>query len=78
MRRLGPAMPPPICEERSMSESPLVSVVMGSDSDWPVMEQAVDVVAELVSAARSTWSRPTAHLTRCWRTAPRLPTAAFE
>ncbi|MGB3830135.1 MAG: 5-(carboxyamino)imidazole ribonucleotide mutase [Ornithinimicrobium sp.] len=32
--------------EASMSE-PLVGVVMGSDSDWPVMEQAVSVLAEL-------------------------------
>jgi len=29
-----------------MSDSPLVSVVMGSDSDWPVMELAVEALAE--------------------------------
>jgi 5-(carboxyamino)imidazole ribonucleotide mutase len=29
-----------------MTGSPLVSVVMGSDSDWPVMEPAVTVLAE--------------------------------
>ncbi|HVQ86889.1 MAG TPA: 5-(carboxyamino)imidazole ribonucleotide mutase, partial [Actinomycetes bacterium] len=29
-----------------MSETPLVSVVMGSDSDWPVMEQAVEALDE--------------------------------
>jgi 5-(carboxyamino)imidazole ribonucleotide mutase len=29
-----------------MAKRPLVSVVMGSDSDWPVMEAAVTVLAE--------------------------------
>ncbi|MBO9569856.1 MAG: 5-(carboxyamino)imidazole ribonucleotide mutase [Cellulomonas iranensis] len=29
-----------------MSEAPLVGVVMGSDSDWPVMSAAVDALAE--------------------------------
>lgn len=29
-----------------MTSRPLVSVVMGSDSDWPVMEAAVTVLAE--------------------------------
>ncbi len=29
-----------------MSSEPLVGVVMGSDSDWPVMEAAVTVLAE--------------------------------
>jgi 5-(carboxyamino)imidazole ribonucleotide mutase len=29
-----------------MSEHPLVGVVMGSDSDWPVMQAAVDALAE--------------------------------
>lgn len=28
------------------SETPLVSLVMGSDSDWPVMEAAADVLQE--------------------------------
>ena len=30
-----------------MSESPLVGIVMGSDSDWPVMEQAAVVLQDL-------------------------------
>ena len=29
-----------------MNEAPLVGVVMGSDSDWPVMSAAVDALAE--------------------------------
>ncbi|WP_336711038.1 5-(carboxyamino)imidazole ribonucleotide mutase [Arthrobacter sp. USHLN218] len=29
-----------------MSETPLVGVVMGSDSDWPVMQAAADALAE--------------------------------
>ncbi len=29
-----------------MSAAPLVAVVMGSDSDWPVMQAAADVLAE--------------------------------
>ncbi len=29
-----------------MSDQPIVSVVMGSDSDWPVMQAAVDAVQE--------------------------------
>jgi 5-(carboxyamino)imidazole ribonucleotide mutase len=29
-----------------MSEGPVVGVVMGSDSDWPVMRAAADVLAE--------------------------------
>ena len=29
-----------------MSEQPVVSVVMGSDSDWPVMQAAVDALRE--------------------------------
>ncbi|WP_024287590.1 5-(carboxyamino)imidazole ribonucleotide mutase [Cellulomonas sp. KRMCY2] len=29
-----------------MSEQPLVGVVMGSDSDWPVMQAAADALAE--------------------------------
>ena len=30
-----------------MSENPVVGIVMGSDSDWPVMEAAADALAEL-------------------------------
>ena len=30
-----------------MSESPLVGIVMGSDSDWPVMEQAAIALQDL-------------------------------
>jgi 5-(carboxyamino)imidazole ribonucleotide mutase len=30
-----------------MSENPLVGIVMGSDSDWPVMEQAAVVLQDL-------------------------------
>ncbi|NBU30301.1 MAG: AIR carboxylase family protein, partial [Actinobacteria bacterium] len=30
-----------------MSESPIVGLVMGSDSDWPVMEAAATVLTEL-------------------------------
>jgi len=33
-------------KEQQMTSQPLVSVVMGSDSDWPVMEAAVTVLAE--------------------------------
>ena len=29
-----------------MSENPVVGIVMGSDSDWPVMEAAADALAE--------------------------------
>ena len=29
-----------------MSTSPIVGVVMGSDSDWPTMKQAADILAE--------------------------------
>ena len=29
-----------------MSEQPLVGIVMGSDSDWPVMSAAADACAE--------------------------------
>ena len=44
-----------------MSESPLVGIVMGSDSDWPVMEQAalalqdleIPYEADVVSAHRT-------------------------
>ncbi|MDF2805711.1 MAG: carboxylase, partial [Cellulosimicrobium sp.] len=28
-----------------MSENPVVGIVMGSDSDWPVMEAAADALA---------------------------------
>jgi 5-(carboxyamino)imidazole ribonucleotide mutase len=37
----GPAGPPP-----GSTGGPLVAVVMGSDSDWPVMEAAAEVLAE--------------------------------
>ena len=30
-----------------MTEAPLVGIVMGSDSDWPTMQAAADVLAEL-------------------------------
>ena len=30
-----------------MSESPVVGIVMGSDSDWPVMEKAAIALQEL-------------------------------
>jgi 5-(carboxyamino)imidazole ribonucleotide mutase len=33
-----------------MSEPPLVGIVMGSDSDWPVMEKAAIVLRELAIA----------------------------
>lgn len=36
-----------------MSTQPLVSVVMGSDSDWPVMQAAVDVLDEFGVAAEA-------------------------
>src|SRR5256714_4241282 len=44
----GPATPPLTCEERSMSEpgAPLVGIVMGSDSDWPVMKLAAEALEE--------------------------------
>ena len=29
-----------------MSDNPIVGIVMGSDSDWPVMEAAADALAE--------------------------------
>ena len=28
-----------------MDKSPIVGVVMGSDSDWPTMKQATDILA---------------------------------
>ncbi|MBD7919710.1 5-(carboxyamino)imidazole ribonucleotide mutase [Cellulomonas sp. Sa3CUA2] len=34
-----------------MSEAPLVGVVMGSDSDWPVMQAAAEALAEFGVAA---------------------------
>lgn len=34
-----------------MSEQPVVAVVMGSDSDWPVMKAAVDALAEFEISA---------------------------
>ena len=37
-----------------MSERPVVGVVMGSDSDWPVMQAAVEVLAEFGVPARRT------------------------
>jgi 5-(carboxyamino)imidazole ribonucleotide mutase len=40
-----PCTPPPSCEETSMAE-PLVGIVMGSDSDWPVMEEAAKALDE--------------------------------
>jgi 5-(carboxyamino)imidazole ribonucleotide mutase len=33
-------------DPQSKSESPLVGVAMGSESDWPVMEDAVDTLKE--------------------------------
>lgn len=30
-----------------MSDTPLVGIIMGSDSDWPTMQAAADVLAEL-------------------------------
>ena len=30
----------------TMSSSPIVGVVMGSDSDWPTMKQAADILSE--------------------------------
>src|SRR4029079_15944688 len=40
-------MPPTTSQEPSMSESPVVGIVMGSDSDWPVMEKAAIALQEL-------------------------------
>src|SRR5690606_30641581 len=34
------------CKENLMSEAPLVGLVMGSDSDWPVMRLAAQALAE--------------------------------
>src|SRR5918912_960315 len=52
----GQSTPPPSFEETSMAEIPshrtydptdaLVGIVMGSDSDWPVMQAAADALDE--------------------------------
>lgn len=47
--RSGPGEPPPSCEDDVMNaseSSPLVGIVMGSDSDWPVMSAAADALSE--------------------------------
>ena len=44
-------------------------VVMGSDSDWPTMKPAADVLAEFGVPPRCGWSRRTARRTTCWTTA---------
>ena len=41
-------------------DGPLVGVIMGSDSDLPVMQGAVDVLAEFESPARPGWPPRTA------------------
>src|SRR4051794_41818835 len=48
----GRSTPQPSCEETSMSDAarsrqPVVGIVMGSDSDWPVMEAASKALTEL-------------------------------
>jgi 5-(carboxyamino)imidazole ribonucleotide mutase len=45
----APSTPPPFSEETSMSDSvagPLVGIVMGSDSDWRVMQDAAQALEE--------------------------------
>src|SRR3954468_16825816 len=47
----GRSTPQPSCEETSMGDAadrgrPLVGIVMGSDSDWPVMEAASKALME--------------------------------
>ena len=50
----------------------VVGVVMGSDSDWPVMEAAAEALDEFGVALRGrTSSRRTGCRTRCSSTAPR-------
>jgi 5-(carboxyamino)imidazole ribonucleotide mutase len=39
-------MRPPFSGATSMSDTPLVGVLMGSDSDWPVMQAAAEALAE--------------------------------
>ena len=59
MLRHGPSTPPTTSRESSMSE-PQVAVVMGSDSDWPVMCEAVKRARSSTSIAWPMSSRLTA------------------
>ncbi|GAP61565.1 phosphoribosylaminoimidazole carboxylase, catalytic subunit [Arthrobacter sp. Hiyo1] len=40
--------------------APIVGLVMGSDSDWPVMEAAADAWQNSASLSKPTSSQPTA------------------
>ncbi|ODN68261.1 AIR carboxylase [Methylophaga muralis] len=44
-------------------DKPLVGVVMGSNSDWPVMQKAVEQLEAFGVAMKLKLSLPTEHLT---------------
>ena len=44
------------------SDSPVVGIVMGSDSDWSVMEAAATVLEEFGTPMKPMWFRHTACL----------------
>ena len=69
-RRPYPVALTPLIGSRAMAE-PRVGVVMGSDSDLPVMGQAARCSPSLVSPPRRASSRPTAPPPRCSNTVSR-------
>ena len=62
----GPAVP---------TGGPLVGIVMGSDSDWPVLRPAAEALSDFGVAHGCTSSRPTARRASC-STMPRRPPGA--
>lgn len=38
--------------KKSKTASPLVGILMGSDSDWPTMKQSADALAEFDTAIK--------------------------
>lgn len=46
--------------------SPLVGLIMGSDSDWPTVQPAAETLAEFGIPLKSVSFLRTAHPKRCW------------
>ncbi len=63
-------------DHMSVPASPLVGVIMGSDSDLPVMQGAIDVLVEFGVRARGAHRLRPPHARRDGRVRPRRPPAA--
>ena len=43
-----------------MKKQALVAIIMGSDSDWPIMKAAAQMLADLISPTPRKWFLPIA------------------